>query len=101
MSSPHWIESFCQHYALHGNATAAFIAAHPRAANWKRRSAGRKAVELMKRPDVQARVAVLYGVVREQSDAAFLAHLGEYFSQVRQGDDDRPSAYACPIFPES
>jgi hypothetical protein len=52
MSSPPWIEAFCQHYALHGNATAAFIGAHPRAANWKRRSAGRKAVELMKRPDV-------------------------------------------------
>ena len=83
MSSPHWIESICQHYVLHGNATAAFIAAHPRAASWKRRSAGRKAVELMKRPDVQARIAVLYGVVREQSDGAYLAHLGEYFSQVR------------------
>jgi hypothetical protein len=83
MSSPQWIEAFCQHYALNGNATAAFISAHPRAANWKRRSAGRKAVELMKRPDVQARIAVLDGRVREQSDAAFLTHLGEYFSQVR------------------
>ena len=26
MSSPQWIESFCQHYALNGNATAAYIA---------------------------------------------------------------------------
>ena len=85
MSSSQWIESFCQHYALHGNATAAFVAAHPRAANWKRRSAGRKAVELMKRPDVQARIAVLDGVMREQSDAAFLARLGEYFSAARRG----------------
>jgi phage terminase small subunit len=83
MSSPPWIEAFCQHYALHGNATAAFIGAHPRAANWKRRSAGRKAVELMKRPDVKARIAVLDRVVREQSDAAFLAHLGDYFSRQR------------------
>ena len=52
LSNPQFIETFCQHYAIHGNATAAFIAAHPRAANWKRRSAGCKAVELMKRPDV-------------------------------------------------
>jgi hypothetical protein len=64
------IEIFCQHYAMHGNATAAFIAANPRAANWKRRSAGRKPIELMKRPDVQARIAVLDGLVREQLDAA-------------------------------
>ena len=85
MSSPPWIEAFCQHYALHGNATAAFVAAHPRAANWKRRSAGRKAVALMKRPDVQARIAVLDGVMREQCNAAFIMHLGKYFSQVRQG----------------
>jgi hypothetical protein len=83
MSSPQWIESFCQHYVLHGNATAAFIAAHPRAANWKRRSAGRKAVALMKRPDVQDRIAVLDGVMREQADAGFIAHLEEYFSQER------------------
>ena len=73
-----------QHYAMHGNATAAFIAAHPRAANWKRRSAGRKAVELMKRPDVQARVAVLQSVMVEQSNASFIAHLVEYFSRSRQ-----------------
>jgi hypothetical protein len=83
MLSSQWIESFCQHYALHGNATAAFIAAHPRAVNWKRRSAGRKAVTLMKRPDVQARIAVLDGVFREAADVAFVAHLGEYFSQGR------------------
>jgi hypothetical protein len=81
MLSPQWIEGFCQHYALHGNGTAAFIAAHPRAANWKRRSAGRKAVTLMKRPDVQARIAVLNGVVREAADAAFVAYLGDYFCQ--------------------
>jgi hypothetical protein len=85
MSNPQFIEAFCQHYAMHGNATAAFIAAHPRAANWKRRSAGRKAVESIKRPDVQARIAVLDGLVRQQSDAALLAHLGEYFSQARYG----------------
>jgi phage terminase small subunit len=85
MSTPHWIETFCQHYATHANATAAFIAAHPRASNWKRRSACRKAVELMKRPDVQARITVLDRVMQEQSDAAFLAHLEEYFSAARRG----------------
>jgi hypothetical protein len=83
MVIPQWIESFCQHYALHGNATAAFIAAHPHAANWKRRSAGRKAVTLMKRLDVQDRIAALDGVAREAADAAFVAHLGEYFSHER------------------
>ena len=85
MSNPQLIETFCQHYAMHGNATAAFIAAYPRAANWKRRSAGRKAVELMKRPDVQARVVVLHRVMLEQSTASFIAQLREYFSEVRKG----------------
>jgi hypothetical protein len=33
MSNPQFIETFCQHYAMHGNATAAFIAAHPRGIN--------------------------------------------------------------------
>jgi hypothetical protein len=36
-----------------------------------------------KRPDVLARVVVLHSVMLEQSKASFIAHLGEYFSQVR------------------
>jgi hypothetical protein len=63
---------------MHGNATAAFIGAHPRAANWKRRSAGRKAVELMKRPAVQARVDVFQTAMLEQSNASLIAHLGVF-----------------------
>jgi hypothetical protein len=74
---------------MHGNATAAFIGAHPRAANWKRRSAGRKAVELMKRPAVQARVDVFQTAMLEQSNASLIAHLGSISPDRGRIGDDR------------
>src|SRR5690242_19178107 len=75
MRDPHAIEAFCQAYANTGNATSAFIAANPKAAAWKRRSAARKAVDVMRRSDVQARIAELSDLIRAQATKAFIAQL--------------------------
>src|SRR2546423_10215513 len=48
MPSPHEVEMFCCRLVANGNATQAYVEAMPRAATWKRRSASRKAVDLMK-----------------------------------------------------
>jgi DNA-directed RNA polymerase specialized sigma24 family protein len=75
MRDPRAVEAFCQAYANTGNATSAFIAAHPNAAAWKRRSAARKAVDMMRRADVQARIAELSDLIRAQATKAFIAEL--------------------------
>jgi hypothetical protein len=75
MRDPRALEAFCQTYASTGNATGAFIVAHPRAATWKRRSAARKAVDVMRRADVQARIAELSDLIRAQATKAFIAQL--------------------------
>ena len=75
MRNPQAVEVFCQIFANTGNATSAFIAANPKAATWKRRSAARKAVDVMRRPDVQARIAELSDLMRAQATKAFMAEL--------------------------
>jgi hypothetical protein len=75
MRDPRAVEVFCQAFANTGNATAAFIVANPNAATWKRRSAARKAVDVMRRPDVQARIAELSDLIRAQATKAFIAEL--------------------------
>jgi phage terminase small subunit len=79
MPSPPEIEAFCCAYVSNGNATQAYIDAVPCAATWKRRSASRKAVGLMKQPNVIARIRSLQKLLRKTSDAAFKVHLEEYF----------------------
>ena len=86
MPTPNEIEAFCCRYAANGNATQAFVDAIPRAATWKRRSAARKAVDLMKRPEVIARIKFLQELMTETSNAAFAAHLEEYFSSRHKSD---------------
>ena len=66
---------FCCRYVANGNATQAYVEAIPRAATWKRRSASRKAVDLMKRPSVLARIDALQELMTKTSDATFAAHL--------------------------
>jgi hypothetical protein len=83
MPSPHEVESFCCHYAANGNATQAYVEAIPRAATWKRRSASRKAVERMKQPGVLARIEALQELMKQTSEASFIAHLEEYFRRHR------------------
>jgi len=73
MPSPHEVEVFCCRYVANGNATQAYVEAIPRAASWKRRSASRKAVDLMKRPAVRARVDALQELMTKTSDATFVA----------------------------
>ena len=75
MRNPQAIEVFCETFANTSNATTAFIATNPKAATWKRRSAARKAVDVMRRPDVQARIAELFSLIRARADAAFIAQL--------------------------
>jgi hypothetical protein len=48
MPSPHEVEVFRCRYVANGNATQDYVEAISRAATWKRRSASRKAVDLMK-----------------------------------------------------
>lgn len=84
MPSPQAVETFCCAYLASGNATQAYIQAVPRAAAWKRRSAGRKAVDLMKRPDVLARIEALTRIMRERRDADFVAQLEEDFARARR-----------------
>ena len=80
MPSPHEVEMFCCRFVANGNATQAYVEAMPRAATWKRRSASRKAVDLMKHPAVLARIDTLQELMTKTSDATFVAHLEEYFS---------------------
>jgi len=83
MPSPHEVEAFCCHYAANGNATQAYVEAVPRAATWKRRSACRKAVELMKQPDVLARIDALRQLMKQTSEASFVANLENYYRSRR------------------
>jgi phage terminase small subunit len=66
---------FCCRYVANGNATQAYVEAMPRAATWKRNSASLKAVDLMKRPAVLARIDALQELMVKTSDATFVVHL--------------------------
>jgi phage terminase small subunit len=78
------VDAFCCHYVSLGNGTEAYIQAFPHARRWKRRSAARKAVDLMKRPDVLARIEALQIVMREKRNAAFVAELEAEFDRTRR-----------------
>ena len=86
MPSPHEVEMFCCRLVANGNATQAYVEAMPRAATWKRRSASRKAVDLMKRPAVRARIDALKELMTKTSDAIFVARLEEYTSSGHDAD---------------
>ena len=64
-----------------GNATQAYVEAIPKAAIWRRHSASRKAVDLLKQPSVRARIEALQELMVKTSDVTFAARLEEYFGR--------------------
>lgn len=64
-------EKFCQHYALNGNATAAYGEAYPHSRKWKAASRQNKASALFNTDRVQARIKVLRAKVQQAAETKF------------------------------